>query len=72
MSIKTFLSIITSGEKWHRHWTNMKLSSAHVSSACVCAHYQIDCTVKGYTFGCMQMLSIRIQTKREDYQLIMT
>lgn len=40
MSMKTFLSVITSVEKCRRHWTLIKLSRAQVLSVCVLTCYQ--------------------------------
>lgn len=41
----------------------IKLFSVHVSSVCVCARYQMQCTLKDYMFGCTQSFAFMSKLK---------
>lgn len=45
---KDILSVITVKEKQHSHLSRIKRSTAQVLTACVQAHYQMECILKGY------------------------
>ncbi len=57
ININIFLSLITFGEKKHRHWMRTNLYSPHVSNACIRTCSQMEYTWKSCAFNSAHILT---------------